>query len=139
MLSRISIRLMALSGAVLAVGTFGLIGTGVLYIAEERLTVLAYTTGLISLAAEQLILDDLLMWTLVIATPVLGWMGFRVFERIWAVEINILEPADNELPLGVEDDDTSPASAEHATKQAWSTITARPPINQSVTPTPSAS
>jgi|DEB0MinimDraft_10_1074344.scaffolds.fasta_scaffold65143_2 hypothetical protein len=96
-MSRFAIGLTALSGAVLAIGTFGMIGTGLLYLAEERLTVLAYTTGLISLAAEELILNDLMLWTLVIATPVLGWMGFRTFERIWSVELNMLKPTEDEV------------------------------------------
>lgn len=109
MTSRFAIKLTALSGAVLTLCTFGLVAAGALYFLELKLALLAEALGLISAATERMIEDDLLLWTGVIATPLLGWLCFVVFERIAAVEINLITPADGEVPLSLDTDGASPA------------------------------
>ncbi len=109
MVSCFSIKLTALSGAVLALCTFGLPAAGILYFLELKLALLAQALGLISVTTERVIEGELLLWTAVIATPVLGWLCFLVFERILTVEIDLMTSAEDEIPFSLDSDGTSPA------------------------------
>ena len=101
MVSRVTTGLTAVSGAVLGLCTFGLPASGVLYFIELKVALLAEAVGLISAATERMIEDDLVLWTAVIAAPLLIWMGYRIFQRIWTVELELTEVRDA--------DETSPA------------------------------
>lgn len=92
MKSRVSTGFTAASGAILALCAFGLPASGILYFIELKLALLAHGIGLISLATERMIEDDLVLWSAVLAAPALIWMAYRVFDRIWHVELSLAAP-----------------------------------------------